>query len=305
LFAEFSRLGTEIDESESSWFCTKAGAQWIWPGLAGYSLDKLCLKFGIQNENAHSALDDALATAHLFQEMDRQKIGFARAMLDSVVEYQNWNTLSPKELLEDSPRPEFGVRATKNLVQRIVSDLPDYGYSALEGDYLEHLSRALEDGLLTQVEVDQLIGLAQEIGLGIDEVRLLHTRFFDQIAERVWEDGVMTSGEKNHLMFVGEALGIGKISVERSLLPRDKSAVRPLFQEGAEVCLTGSMKPDKAATKALLQANGVQVSDGVTKRTNAVVAADPDSMSGKAAKARTYGIPVYAAEYVWTIYSRE
>ena len=31
---------------------------------------------------------------------------------------------------------------------------------------------------------------------------------------------------------------------------------------------------------------------GITKKTKVVVAADPDSQSGKAAKARSYGVPV-------------
>jgi DNA polymerase-3 subunit epsilon len=305
LFSEFSRLGQELEESESSWFCTKAGAQWIWPGLPGYSLEKLCSKFGIENPNAHSALDDALATAKLLQEMSKQKSGIAGLLLASVQGFQEWQTHLPNELHPDVPRPEFGVKASKNLVQRIVADLPDFGYSSLEGDYLEHLSRTLEDGLLTQVEVDQLITLATEIGLGVEEVGLLHIRFFDQIAEKVWDDGVMTKAEKDQLVFVGEALGISSISVERSLLPRDKSEVRALFVEGSQVCLTGTMRPDKAATKALLEANGVLVSDGVSKRTNAVVAADPDSLSGKASKARSYGIPVYSAEYVWSVYSAD
>lgn len=252
LFAEFVRLGNEIQEAESSWFCTKAGAQWIWPGLTGYSLEKLCTQFGIENPNAHSALDDALATSKLLQEMAKHKSGFARLLIDSVQSFQEFPLDVSSEMLPDVPRPEFGVKAEKNLVQRIVADLPDFGYSSLEGDYLEHLSRFLEDGLLTQVEVDQLITLASEIGLGVEEVGLLHIRFFDQIVEKVWDDGVMTKAEKNQLVFVGEALGISSISVERSLLPRDKSAVKALFVEGSQVCLTGTMRPDKAATKALL-----------------------------------------------------
>ena len=36
----------------------------------------------------------------------------------------------------------------------------------------------------------------------------------------------------------------------------------------------------------------MQISARVTKKTKVVVAADPDSLSGKAAKARAYDIPV-------------
>lgn len=37
---------------------------------------------------------------------------------------------------------------------------------------------------------------------------------------------------------------------------------------------------------------GLKVGDNVTKKTKLLVAADPDSMSGKAEKARRYGIPI-------------
>jgi DNA polymerase-3 subunit epsilon len=35
---------------------------------------------------------------------------------------------------------------------------------------------------------------------------------------------------------------------------------------------------------------------GLTKRTRLLVAADPDSQSGKAAKARSYGVPAVTEE---------
>jgi DNA polymerase-3 subunit epsilon len=40
---------------------------------------------------------------------------------------------------------------------------------------------------------------------------------------------------------------------------------------------------------------GIQVG-GLTKRTRLLVAADPDSLSGKAAKARAYGVPIVTEE---------
>jgi DNA polymerase-3 subunit epsilon len=63
------------------------------------------------------------------------------------------------------------------------------------------------------------------------------------------------------------------------------------------------MQPDKSAVGSLLSGFGVLVSEGVTKKTAAVVAADKDSLSGKANKARQYGIPIYASADIWKIYS--
>ena len=42
----------------------------------------------------------------------------------------------------------------------------------------------------------------------------------------------------------------------------------------------------------LLISLGVIVKPGITKKTSLLVAADPDSLSGKAQKARQYGVPI-------------
>ena len=52
------------------------------------------------------------------------------------------------------------------------------------------------------------------------------------------------------------------------------------------------MEPPRWSWKRTLGRQGLQVGDNVTKKTRLLVAADPDSMSGKAKKARQYGVPV-------------
>ena len=56
-------------------------------------------------------------------------------------------------------------------------------------------------------------------------------------------------------------------------------------------CLHRGYEPSRTEWEALAVQRGL-VLGGVTKRTRLVVAADPDSASGKAAKARSYGIPI-------------
>jgi DNA polymerase III subunit epsilon len=52
------------------------------------------------------------------------------------------------------------------------------------------------------------------------------------------------------------------------------------------------MTPPREEWQRLAAAAGLAVGDAVTKKTRLVVPADPDSMSGKAKKARQYRIPV-------------
>jgi DNA polymerase-3 subunit epsilon len=57
------------------------------------------------------------------------------------------------------------------------------------------------------------------------------------------------------------------------------------------VVFTGELSVPRAQLEDLVQQTGLRCG-GISKKTKIVVAADPDSQSGKAAKARSYGIPV-------------
>jgi len=58
------------------------------------------------------------------------------------------------------------------------------------------------------------------------------------------------------------------------------------------VVLTGEMSEPREGLEALVASTGAQVGRGVTKRTTLLVAADRDSLSGKASKARQYGVEI-------------
>ena len=60
---------------------------------------------------------------------------------------------------------------------------------------------------------------------------------------------------------------------------------------GDKVVLTGQMQRGRAEITAQAQAAGLRMTTSVSRKTT-VVAADPDSLSGKAEDARALGIPV-------------
>jgi DNA polymerase-3 subunit epsilon len=62
---------------------------------------------------------------------------------------------------------------------------------------------------------------------------------------------------------------------------------------GDQICLTGQMNHPREAIEGLLIERGLCVA-GLSKQTRLLVAADPDSQSGKATKARSYGVPIVA-----------
>jgi DNA polymerase III subunit epsilon len=61
---------------------------------------------------------------------------------------------------------------------------------------------------------------------------------------------------------------------------------------GDKVVLTGQMQRGRAEITAQAQAAGLRMMTSVSRKTTVVVAADPDSLSGKAEDARALGIPV-------------
>jgi DNA polymerase-3 subunit epsilon len=66
------------------------------------------------------------------------------------------------------------------------------------------------------------------------------------------------------------------------------------LRSGDVVVFTGQMSEPREVFERRAAAAGLVVGSGVTKKTALVVAADPESLSGKARKASAYGIPIVA-----------
>ena len=60
--------------------------------------------------------------------------------------------------------------------------------------------------------------------------------------------------------------------------------------------LTGQMRRGRAEITAEARQVGLHMMTSVSRQTKAVVAADPDSLSGKAKDARAAGVPVVSEE---------
>jgi len=64
------------------------------------------------------------------------------------------------------------------------------------------------------------------------------------------------------------------------------------LNHGDLVVFTGEMSRPRSEWEEISAGRGLVPHRAVTKKVELVVAADPDSLSGKARKARDYGIPV-------------
>lgn len=111
-------------------------------------------------------------------------------------------------------------------------------------------------------------------------------------------DGVLTDEEKTDLRAVGALLQLDDDLISAALdevapAVADGGAIASFTNErGSLIVLTGEMTRERSEWEVELRERGFVPHPSVTKRVALVVAADPDSLSGKARKARDYGIPI-------------
>lgn len=171
------------------------------------------------------------------------------------------------------------------------------------------VDRAIEDRRLSPAEQDELAATALAVGLNADRVRKLHGDYVGTLVALARRDGVVTDRERADLTLVAEALGIAGID---DLLDRPIEASAE--DEGANhvvgksVCFMGELTchcEGELVTRALAhevaERAGMVVAPRVTKKLDMLVVADPDSLSGKARKARDYGVRIIAETAFWSM----
>lgn len=171
------------------------------------------------------------------------------------------------------------------------------------GEYLALLDRCLLDGYVSVSEGIELAEVATELGLDRDAVDTLHGDYFRDLERRAWADGLLTDQEKDDLRAVGELLQRTEAEIAAAvddIAPDADQPVAPLFSltPGDMIVLTGEMTRERSEWEAELRERGFTPHPAVTKKVALVAAADPDSLSGKAKKARDYGIPIVSEEWL-------
>jgi len=257
-----------------------------------------CRAADLEHDSAHEALGDARAVASLLGHL-----------MSTTYTPPPWATLVSQSRAYPWPISEGPIdvgltgRSARAPVReefwldRIVAAMPRHTDRRVDS-YLEVLESALLDRYLSAHEEDALVATATELGLDRDRLDTIHRDYLLSMAHVAWSDGVVTRAELADLGTVARLLGLGADEVALSLDAAKASGSRPVtpsfqLEPGDLVCLTGQMTHPREAIESLLSERGLRVG-GLTKSTRLLVAADPDSLSGKAAKARAYGVPIVA-----------
>ena len=301
-------------------------------GLPKSRLSDCCAHLGIRNELAHSALADAMATAQLLQhfmcnspldddlyvrEQRAASEGFAGLVCQ---DRSSEPMLHSREVAAQAREAAQGGGWFAGLVSGRGEPA-----DSVAADYFELLDAALLDRQLSASEQARLVGFAKDNGLDSEGLRELHEAYITLLLEKAWEDGVITEEERGVLSSVARALGIPEADLDAALDVNpgatahrgshsrseedgessanggkaDAAQVGNLggitLNPGDRVTVTGAKKYSNADWGEYLAAHGVELG-GLAKKTKVLIAADPDSQSGKAKKARDYGIPVIAED---------
>lgn len=308
---EMRKAGVPLSDSPLSAVCTM---QWSTAFLDAPSrrLVDCCRAGGVSLVDAHSAHGDAFATAQL---------------LGHYLEASKWQppwdeTLSSSRAYAwppyDGAYPEMRmvhrseVRAIRDdsWLDGILSRMPRAADVRVDA-YLAVLEMAMIDGFLAEHEKKELVAVATDSGLSRGQVLDLHSDYLRAMAEVALVDHVVTSGERDQLEAVAGMLGLRATDVDNALTEAAApsgshhqgkvSAVDRVTSSGLSltvgdrIVFTGDMERERGVWEDLVRSHGL-TTGGVSKKARLVVAGDPNSLSGKAAKARTYGLPIVTEE---------
>lgn len=255
--------------------------------LTKMKLNQAALKFGISLVNAHSAIDDARATAKILKNLDLDLDKYQHCTLQYLEKKEK------TRILQRSSRDRITI-AKVELIQRFNDSISILGLEEKKLYYFDELSKALGDLVLTTDEQESLKYLSHKLGLSSEEQQDVHQIFLEQLIKAATRDQFISEYEKNVIDNISRVL---EISNENEIMASNEKL--PTAQSGLRVCFTGDAKDSDGMELTRDFMHEVAISKGfipvnsVTKKScDLLVSADVNSMSGKTKKARNYGIPV-------------
>ncbi|GAA1195296.1 hypothetical protein GCM10009608_33400 [Pseudonocardia alaniniphila] len=304
LRAEFERMGIDTPFHAEAGLCTMrvAGRAMPW---SRRSLIECCAAAGLADRSWHTAGADAEAAAELlvfFLHHAPHTLEISEAHHHAA--RWAWPAQPPSTVAPVQRRPSDYI--TPHFLARLVDRIPRTGQPTTDA-YMAMLDGALLDRQISETEADGLLDLAHDLGLQKTDALEIHHRYLHELARAAWSDGVLTRQEQHDVATVAALLGLDDQAAEDALSAQaapdwvdstssDVTVGGLTLALGDKIVLTGQMRRGRSEITAEARQVGLQMMTSVSRQTKAVVAADPDSLSGKAKNARTLGVPVVSEE---------
>lgn len=295
LWAELARAGYSIAQRPPA-LCTM---KWARNLIGAERLQDCCDVVGIRLVDAHSALADARATAELVARLSGKGATFEGWRRDAEISRSfRWPVSNGRSGFATPVVRGSADLRKRSWLEHVLESAWIPSGSEDEASYLLTLEYALLDRTVSLTEGMQLVQSARASGLSRDTVRRLHHEYLAAVSREALVDDRLTDEELADLHRVAGALGLTAEDVQGALevaAKADKETSRGAeafaLKRGDRVVFTGETMRPRETWIAEIVRTGL-TSGGVTKSTKVVVSADPDSLSGKARKARQYGVPV-------------
>jgi len=307
LMKEYERIGVTFPDIPLFCTCHLLGRN---------SLSSCCSLYGITTDDPlHHALTDARLTAQLVATLcaDNSNILAEYRIASSI-----WPQLRPNATKcfsrQQSQQALIGPpKFLTRLVNKMSHDVDASEPNVLA--YLALLDRILEDRIIDADEENTLVDAILQWKLTKAQIDDAHRNYLNNLVVLALEDGVISNAERHDLHLVARLLGQDESTLDNilettaKLLANTKSkskARKPSDLIGKTVCFTGELQSTiqgqmitREFAEKLARDAGLNVLNTVNKKLDILVVADPNTQSGKAKKARAYGIRILSDNVFW------
>lgn len=280
-FLEMEFKRAKAVASFGSGFCTLQAT--------GKKLDLACKDFGILNDYAHRALSDARATAQLLINLldsDSPTKNLSPIKIEKVGRHTTTRVLSRAAISNSFTPGQQNLRRIFRGIE-IAS-----GRAGKEISYLDGIASVMSDFDITIDEKKHLDEWAKTLGLSQIQQNQLHQEFLDGVVQAAKRDKFVSEIEESLILKAAKALGLEPA-------PYGTEVKEFSLTLGMRICFTGKAKDEngfeveRTDLERRAKVAGLVPVSSVTKNDcDVLVAEDKSSASGKAKKARDYGIPV-------------
>ncbi len=257
--------------------------------VTGCKLGVACSEHGVPlGADAHSAVADALATAQLLLAVAQAFPYAGQAATARPLEVRPMRVHTRVGLTQvEAPAPYLAALAQG------VHATPD------TAPYVALLDQAIADLKLTADERLELNGLATDLGLDPARIARAHRDFIGDLIDAALEDLIVTEHEYEQLCRAAALLDVDVDLVAQRTDKHRSVGSDLVLTPGLQVCFTGvaidqhGSELPRSELEVIARARGLVPTQNVTsKACDLLVASDPASRSGKAGKARKFGIPI-------------
>lgn len=201
LGAEFGRIGIGIPNVpciDTLWLARHV------IDLPNYKLNTVLKAYGIEEEDAHTALGDVRMLSKLLPIL-LEKSNTIKFLVDPFKSSLKIETNKIKTRVSNLKKGEDGWLSS------VIRKLPESGLSLTDEvveSYTEMLNKFLMDGKITGEEAKALSKFAGSSGLGSQQLKTLHKEYFNNLEKIALSDGILTDSEKKKLTQLKAQLGI-------------------------------------------------------------------------------------------------